>query len=89
MAYLVDAANRDPDQYDDPLSFRVGRAKNRSLVFGGGVHRCVGSHFARMVLRVEFEEILKRFDDISLAPGASVAWEEKGTSVWHAARSVP
>ncbi|WP_052960138.1 cytochrome P450 [Mycobacterium sp. EPa45] len=89
VAYLVDAANRDPAEYDDPLDFRVGRAKNRSLVFGGGVHRCVGSHFARMVLRVEFEEILARFGDISLAPDSSVTWDDKGMSVWHVARSVP
>lgn len=89
VAYLVDSANRDPEQYDDPLDLRVGRAKNRSLVFGGGVHRCVGSHFARMVLRVEFEEILARFGDISLAPDSAVAWDDKGMSVWHVARSVP
>lgn len=37
--------------------------------FGGGPHRCVGSHLARMEMNVVVTEWLKRIPDFELAPG--------------------
>ncbi|WP_417539621.1 cytochrome P450, partial [Marinobacter sp.] len=34
--------------------------------FGFGVHRCMGNRLAEMQLRILWEEILKRFDDIEV-----------------------
>lgn len=37
--------------------------------FGGGPHRCVGSHLARMEMNVVVAEWLRRIPDFELAPG--------------------
>ena len=63
------AANHDPDEFDDPDALRFGRTPNRHLSFGGGPHRCVGSNVARLNLRIVFEEILSRLDDIRITEG--------------------
>jgi cytochrome P450 len=61
------AANRDPDEFDHPGTMDMDRPRNRHLSFGGGPHRCIGSNLARLNLRVVFEEILSRMDDIQLS----------------------
>jgi cytochrome P450 len=89
VAYMVVAANRDPDEFEDPNQFIMGRARNRHLAFGGGVHRCIGSNFARMSLRVLFEELLTHFPDISMAEGESVRWVARGAAEWYHAQRIP
>jgi cholest-4-en-3-one 26-monooxygenase len=59
------AASADEDVFADPDSFDVTRAeredvKNSHRAFGIGEHFCLGSHLARLELKVIFEEILKR-----------------------------
>ncbi|HEY9564490.1 MAG TPA: cytochrome P450 [Nocardioides sp.] len=62
------AANRDPEQFEDPDSVDLTREPNPHLAFGAGNHRCVGSHLARLELRVAFEEIHTRMPDYRLDP---------------------
>ncbi len=57
------AANRDPTVFDDPEHVHIDRAPNRHLTFGAGPHRCLGTHFARMIIRVVLEEVLARIPD--------------------------
>jgi cytochrome P450 len=57
------AANRDADQFDDPDQLRVDRSPNRHLAFSAGPHRCVGSHLARLEMRIALEELLHRIPD--------------------------
>ncbi|MGO8862219.1 MAG: cytochrome P450 [Acidimicrobiales bacterium] len=64
-------ANRDPSQFDDPAELRTDRPRNRHLAFGAGPHRCIGSNVARLNLRVVFEEILSRLQDVRIAEGKS------------------
>jgi cytochrome P450 len=66
-------ANRDPAVRDHPDRLDITREANRHFAFGAGVHRCLGSHLARMELRLVLEEFLRRIPDFSLAPGASGA----------------
>jgi cytochrome P450 len=61
------AANRDPEMFDRPDEVIIDRKNNRHAAFGLGVHRCAGSHLARMELRVALEVWLERFPDFELA----------------------
>lgn len=61
------SGNRDERHIEDPFEFRIDRKNARNhLSFGFGVHRCMGNRLAEMQLRVLWEEILKRFDNIEV-----------------------
>jgi cytochrome P450 len=68
------AANRDPEQFERAGEVVIDRMVNRHAAFGLGIHRCVGSHLARMELRVALEVWLSRFPEFSLADPAAVTW---------------
>ncbi len=68
------AANRDPAQFGRADEIVIDREVNRHAAFGLGIHRCVGSHLARMELRVALEVWLDRIPDFSLADPATVTW---------------
>lgn len=68
------SANRDPDAFDDADQVLIDREVNRHAAFGLGIHRCLGSHLARMELRVALEVWLERFPEFSLADPGQVTW---------------
>jgi cytochrome P450 len=68
------AANRDPEIFPDADKVVLDRAENRHAAFGLGIHRCLGSHLARMELRVALEEWINRYPDFELADPEAVAW---------------
>jgi cytochrome P450 len=70
------AANRDPRRYPNPDEVDISQADIGHLTFGGGIHRCVGSHLARRELRLVVDEFHKRIPEYELAPGTTpvVAW---------------
>src|SRR4051812_9129982 len=68
------AANRDPEQFERADEVVLDRKVNRHAAFGLGIHRCVGSHLARMELRVALEVWLRRIPEFSLAAPDAVAW---------------
>jgi len=68
------AANRDPAQFDRADEIIIDREVNRHAAFGLGIHRCVGSHLARMELRVALEVWLERIAEFTLADPAAVTW---------------
>jgi cytochrome P450 len=61
------AANRDPEVFEDPELFDITRRPNPHLAFGVGTHFCMGSHIARLEMRVTLAEFLRRFPKLSLA----------------------
>jgi len=69
------AANRDPEAFDQADEVVVDRAINRHAAFGLGIHRCAGSHLARMELRVALEVWLEAFGDgFELSDPGAVTW---------------
>jgi cytochrome P450 len=68
------AANRDPAVFDRADEVVIDREVNRHVAFGLGIHRCVGSHLARMELRVALEVWLQRVPEFRLADPDQVWW---------------
>lgn len=54
------AVNRDPRVFDDPDEVRFDRDQRANLLFGKGIHDCLGAPLARLELRVALEELLAR-----------------------------
>ena len=71
---VLGSANLDPDEFPDPLTVDITRQPNRHVAFGKGVHRCMGSHFARRVLRVAIREWHARIPDYWLEPGVELEY---------------
>ncbi|MGH3633282.1 MAG: cytochrome P450 [Mycobacterium sp.] len=71
---LLGAANTDPAEFPDPELVDFQRNPNRHRAFGGGPHRCLGSHLARMELRVALREFHKRIRDYEIKPGAELKY---------------
>ena len=65
MWYL--SGNRDETVIERADDFIIDRANPRHHVsFGFGIHRCMGNRLAEMQLRVLWEEILKRFENVEV-----------------------
>lgn len=75
VGVAVGAANRDPREIADPDVIQLRRGYNH-LTFGGGPHRCLGIHLARLELKVVLEEWHRRIPEYELAPGSrpQVTW---------------
>jgi cytochrome P450 len=63
---LLGSANVDSAEFADAEMFQPHRRVNRHLAFGAGIHRCLGSHLARMQLSVALREWHARIPDYSL-----------------------
>jgi cholest-4-en-3-one 26-monooxygenase len=61
------SANRDEEVFADGERFDVGRDPNPHLGFGVGEHFCLGSHLARLEMRILLEELLRQVPDVELA----------------------
>ncbi len=68
------SANRDPEFIDHADEVIIDREVNRHAAFGLGIHRCVGSHLARMEVRVALEVWLEQYPEFSLADPGAVTW---------------
>jgi hypothetical protein len=63
MLFVIASANRDERRYADANRFNIHRAMPPHMVFGYGIHHCLGSALARLEGRVALEEVIKRFPD--------------------------
>ncbi len=74
VTVAIGAANTDEREFTDALSVELDRAGNRHVAFGAGPHRCLGSHLARLELRVALEELHRRLPDYRVADGAELTY---------------
>jgi cytochrome P450 len=66
---LLGAINRDESDEISTNHVVMDGKVHRHWGFGGGPHRCLGSHLARMELTLIIDEWLKRVPAFELAPG--------------------
>ncbi|MGD9793249.1 MAG: cytochrome P450 [Acidimicrobiia bacterium] len=66
------AANGDSQQLANAETIDLHRAENRHSSFGLGIHRCLGSHLARMEVRLVMEEFHRRIPHYALAEGTEL-----------------
>jgi cytochrome P450 len=63
LRLMLCVANLDPAAIPEPLTVNFDRDTKSHIDFGTGVHRCLGSHLARMELRIAFEALHERLPD--------------------------
>jgi cytochrome P450 len=68
--------NRSAQTYDQPDAIDLDQADRGHVTFGGGVHRCLGSHLARREMRLVFEELHAQIPEYEIAEGfePEIAW---------------
>jgi cytochrome P450 len=67
----IAAINRDDSDETSTNDVVMDGKVHRHWGFGGGPHRCLGSHLARMELTLILDEWLKRIPEFSVAAGSS------------------
>lgn len=77
MSYA--AANRDPDEYENPHEIDFRRENIRHLSFGVGPHRCLGSHLARLEAKTMFQVLLEKAPNYKLVEGGVELGADIGT----------
>ncbi|HUO48790.1 MAG TPA: cytochrome P450 [Acidimicrobiales bacterium] len=61
---LIGSANRDPEAFEHPDLFDVGRAENPNLGFGFGIHHCLGAPLARLETQIALRTLFDRAAEI-------------------------
>jgi cytochrome P450 len=67
VVVVIGAANRDPAQFPNPDRLDVGRADNRHIAFGYGIHYCLGAPLARVEAQIALGAVIDRLGDLALA----------------------
>jgi cytochrome P450 len=76
VSVMLGSANTDERAWVDVDSVDFDRDENRHIAFGGGAHRCLGSHLARMELRVALEEWHRAIPDYRIKDGIVLRYSQ-------------
>jgi len=81
MALLfLPGADLDGKEYPQPEKFDLGREGKPHIAFGAGIHRCLGSHLARIELNILYEEMMARLPEFRLNTDKPLVYH--GGHVW-------
>ncbi len=67
IGLLLGMANHDPLAFTEPGAFRPGRADQKNVSFGAGIHFCIGAPLARLELQVSLKTLFERQPQLHLA----------------------
>jgi len=85
---MLNAANRDPETYEQPDRLHLARGGPAHLTFGFGMHICLGFPLARMEGQVALPAVLKQWRRIELAaPVERIEW--LNSMVFRGMKSLP
>ncbi|MEV0612095.1 cytochrome P450 [Nonomuraea sp. NPDC050404] len=78
----LEAAHRDPAHFADPDAFVAERRSSPSLVFGHGVHYCLGAPLARLEVGAALAALARRLPGLRLVGTADdVEWDRDGVDI--------
>ena len=80
---LLPVYNLDPELFPDPGTVDFARESNKHIAFGAGVHRCLGSHLARLELRIVVREWHRRIPEYRLADGHNLVYRQSLREIEH------
>lgn len=72
------SANQDATVFENPDEIALDRFPNRHTTFGIGIHRCLGSHIARIELTTMVSRVLARMADYQVNHNAAVRYPSIG-----------
>ena len=84
------SANRDPQEFDSPDTFDIGRTARGHLAFSHGTHQCLGQALARLELLLTFRTLFARVPTLRLAdsPDSSEGFDVNTQSRVHGFNSL-
>jgi cytochrome P450 len=81
VSVILGSSNTDESIWERADEVDFGRDTKGHLAFGGGNHRCLGAHLARMELRVTLEEWLAAVPDFTIKEGVALRYSQGLRSV--------
>lgn len=66
LVFMLGAANRDSEQFEDPDKLNLKRLRNSHLAFGAGAHFCIGNQLARMEGQIAILRMVQQFPRMKL-----------------------
>lgn len=63
---LLGAANRDPKKFSEPNAISLERPNDNSLVFGSGIHYCIGAAVAKIEMEIALKNFMDKFGNFEI-----------------------